>query len=163
MSFSKATWTLLLIKYHYVSRFYLDLILNNNIRINFSVLIFSEISDIFLNIVLPVFLISRYRPLRPLQIQLKEVATISSLMTFCCVTCPFFSLKQKRSSTENNFLYLLLSMLFSATLENLTPNNLWFAMVSLLWNIFFPQRPYQISYSSIGQLIILLWNKIIFM
>jgi hypothetical protein len=66
----------------------------------------------------------------------KETATISSLMTFCCITCHFLQKNQEHSSIEKNFLYLLISKIYLAHLENLRTNHLWFAIVSLISHCF---------------------------
>ncbi len=73
-------------------------------------------------------------------IKVEEGATISSLMTFCCITCLFFLKNQKRSSIENNFLYLLVSIIFSAPPDNLRTNNLFFAIDSMIRRL---KRTYQ--------------------
>ncbi len=89
----------------------------------------------------------------------QEGATISSLMTFCCITCLFFFKNQKRSSIENNFLYLLVPIIFSAPPDNLRTNNLIFAIDSLCWAYFFPQRPYQSFSFSEKSTIVRDWNQ----
>ncbi len=55
-----------------------------------------------------------------------------------------FFLKPKRSSIENNFLYLLVSILSSAPSENMRTINLIFAIDWLFHAYFFPQRPYHL-------------------